>query len=95
MRCVLLQPHGDGKKRLALPFQDMIIAALEAFWRSPATKRNPASNRNVSKFWATEEDEALVEALFKACQSFPEEKRALTKRLLEIDSHAYRRAATR
>ena len=85
--------------RLGMSIQDMITAALEYFWAKDEREYSEwvglRKVHNVSKFWQTEREEELVKVLFKAAQFFPPEKLELFIKELNLDSEAYRKAATR
>lgn len=81
------------RKARNLTIGDMLTSACEQVW-AQGDKGQPVTN-NVSKFWATPEQEDLVRVLFKAMQNFPEEKIEIEKKRLELDADAYITAATR
>jgi hypothetical protein len=86
------------RKRRKISIQEMVIEALERHWAQADETRSLAPTtvrQNVSKFWATPEQEDLVRVLFKTLQAFPPAKLELVKLELELDADAYRKAASR
>ena len=81
------------RKARNLTIGDMLTSACEQVW-AQGEQTQPVAN-NVSKFWATPEQEEIVRVLFKAVQNFPPEKIELEQKRLELDAEAYTTAASR
>ena len=81
-------------KRRGLSIQDTLILACEQLFAAGPVLPLPAP-RNVTRFWATPEEEELVEALFVAAQTLPPERLEMLRQQLVLDSQAYAKAASR